>query len=72
MTVKGFETRLDWTVCDIGDMLKDSDASNVDIKDLKNLIKSAYNICTNDFEEQCVTERITEVITEWIETMKAA
>lgn len=72
MSVNKFETRLDWVVCDIGDMLKDSDDLNIDVKDLKNLIRSAYNLCTNDFEEQCVIERIAEVITDWMKGIKEA
>lgn len=74
MTVKRFETRLDWVVCDIKDFLKDSDASNIEIsiKDLKRLVKKGYDLCTNYFEEQCVTERITEVVTEWMKGIKEA
>lgn len=74
MTAKEFETRLGWVVCDIKDLLKDSDASNIEIsiKDLKYLVKKGYGLCTNNFEEQCVTERITEVITDWMKGTKEA
>ena len=34
-------------------------------KETTSIIVNAFSKCTNDFEEQVLTERLKEVVTEW-------
>lgn len=72
MNIFEFEKMLNGRKVTMNRMLSGLTDYHVKMDDLKVLIRETYEECTNDFEEQCITEGFKEVFSNWMETIKGA